>query len=283
MIRAPRFSPDGTARNSSRSGSSPSGPPSQGDRGFVEAHLGRQRGQLAGRDVGQVRDEQVHPGVSVRGAADVSGRPGQPVGERCLRPRDAVGHAVRDRVPAGHGQRGGRDVDRRYRRSRKLVRERNREAAGASPDVGDRKRGPSTVAEQLQRGFDDQLGLGARRQHCRPDREGQAPELAVPGDDRDRFAPLPAGGEQRIASLEARRRRVAASGEIRGAVPPQHVTGQHLRVGGGLVRGHPGAQEAIPRPRQPVGERGGVGEQGGVGGRGVGGRRGLTEGRGARE
>ena len=240
----------------------------------MAADLRRQRAQLAGRDIGQVGDQQVDspaappsigwnaPAVRRRsGAVIIALRPGEPVDQRRLDPVDAAGDAVRGGVPASDGQRVGRDVDCRHRRARKLARQRHRETARAGSHVRNREPSVPTVTEQRQRGLDDQLGLRPWRQHRRPHGEREVPELTASGEERDRLPPRPAVGERRVAPLEPRRRRLAAAREIRGAIPPQHVPGQHLRVGGGLVRGHPGAREAIPRPRHPLGEIGGINER----------------------
>ena len=82
--------------------------------------------------------------------------------------------------------------------ARAFVRQRDGQAAAAGADVGDRQRRVA-IGQQLERGLDDQLGLGPGNQHGRRDLERETPELLAAGDVGERFARRPPGDELVVA------------------------------------------------------------------------------------
>jgi hypothetical protein len=125
------------------------------------------------------------------------------------------------------------------------------QASAAGADVRDRGRGHA-IRNELERGFDNQLGFGPGDEHRRRDLEGEIPELLAAGDVRDRLAPRPAGDERVIVAGEAWRRRVARGGEVLGGIPAEQPLCQQPRVEARF--GVLDARVAQPRPR-PVDER----------------------------
>ena len=81
---------------------------------------------------------------------------------------------------------------------RPFVRQGDRDAAAAGADVRDRER-TMPIGMELERGLDDQLGLGPRNQDCGRHLERQAPELARADDVGERLAGG-APGDQRVES-----------------------------------------------------------------------------------
>ena len=66
-------------------------------------------------------------------------------------------------------------------------REHDGQASASRAGVGDGQR-PAAVAQELDRGFDDQLGGRARDEHGRRDLEVEIPEFLPAGDVGDRLA-----------------------------------------------------------------------------------------------
>ena len=138
-------------------------------------------------------------------------------------------------VARGDRERGGRHVEGEGARVPALVQQRDGDAARARAHVADERR--VRALQNLQRGLDQQLRLGARDEHVRVHLEVEPVELLPPRDVLERLARGAAHDPRRIrATLLAVRRLVRVRDEKR-RVAPQRVREQRARL--------------APRLRQP--------------------------------
>ncbi len=142
-------------------------------------------------------------------------------------------------VAGGDTKRCDGDVRGDDARRWKFLRQRDGEAAAAGADIDDPAHGVA-VAPQLAHGFDDELRLGARDQDVGRDDEIESPELAMPGDERDRFVRRAPFDEAGVLPLDVGRHRFLPVGDQARAVPAESMARQHLGVEAGVVRHQPG-------------------------------------------
>ena len=104
---------------------------------------------------------------------------------------------------------------------------------------------PCRIRETLERGLDDELGLGARDEHRWRDDEVEPPEFADSGDVGDWFASFAAGRH----GLEARGRfgacRLVAPREPCRAIPSSRRAREHFGVDGRLIGWNARANETF--------------------------------------
>jgi hypothetical protein len=154
---------------------------------------------------------------------------------------DSIRHAVTRSVPAGHIERFRRDVGRDDARIGPFARERDGEASAAGTDIGDGRGCRSR--HELERCFDDELGLGPGDEHRRIDLEIELPEFTPADDVGERLAGR-AATDQRV---EARRKiwrfALGAVGEELLRRPPEHVLREQPRAEVGFVGADPGVAQ----------------------------------------
>ena len=140
---------------------------------------------------------------------DCDGNPFQQIRANEL---DAIGEVCASALRLRHLQRRRRNIGGDKLRARQIFRERDGDASGASPDVGDvqafaAERLLATGAnfaegQPIERDFDDVFGFGAGNQDVGRDFEFESPEFLLAGQILRRFA----GGAPRNE-----RRKIAAS------------------------------------------------------------------------
>jgi hypothetical protein len=130
------------------------------------AHLGLETRELGAPAIRRVRDDGVEALVFANGPVEIA-----------LAKFDAVGHAVPRGVPRRHLQCGGGDVSRNHAQRGNL--HASAIASAPEPVTEIEKRRPRARAEHVERGFDENLGLGARNQHAPVDLEVERPEFAA--------------------------------------------------------------------------------------------------------
>ncbi len=136
--------------------------------------LGRERGALAVREVGRIRDH------AIEAAADRSG-PVSPQEFDSRRHSECFGIFLREY------ERLVRAVGRDHARLWPFLRERERDRAAAGAEV-EHARGRGRVGQEIERGGHQRLGVGPRDQHVPVHAQRQRPELALPGEQRHRHA-----------------------------------------------------------------------------------------------
>jgi hypothetical protein len=186
----------------------------------VLGDLGRERGALVGADVGRIADDEVEAPL-----------PRGPLERHEPLPLDDLhGRAERVRVRPRAQDGRGRHVDGEDARTGELEGERDRDAAAARPDVGDRELARRAPPRELARAVDQELRLRPRDEHARTDAEGAAVELARARDVRRRLAP--AAPHERVAravDLLPDDRAVERQEQLQ-PVDPERVRDEQLRL-----------------------------------------------------
>ncbi len=161
----------------------------QGRHRLVLAHLGVEGEDLVGADIGRVGDHQVE-GIRLQARGPIAAEQGR-----------AAGEAEVGGVLAGHGQGFLGNVHAQAPCRGALGQQGQQDGARADAEVED-ARGPARL-QPLQGGDHHQLGVGARRQHLRPDVQHDGPEALATQDVGDGFAPFAAAevGLQRLRLL----------------------------------------------------------------------------------
>ena len=143
-----------------------------------------------------------------------------------------------DGVAPGDGERRAGDVGREHRRLRPFVSDGDGHASAARAEVGDANRG-RRIGLQVERGFDDELGLRPRNQHVGRDLERQSPELAMAGDVGQRLARGATCDDRVVAGGEAVGFRFDRVNQKSLGGPAEQVLGEQPRTELGFGRGEP--------------------------------------------
>ena len=141
------------------------------------ADLDVQAGDIVGRNIGRVRNDKI----------EVTGQ------RRGIVAGDEM-RATRKTAPFCVAARGAQcseiDIGGSARRIGQLGEQRQQEGTRAGAEIGDPQctRARAGYVETFERGFDNRLGVGARHQRVRRERELQAPELLDADDAGNRLA-----------------------------------------------------------------------------------------------
>src|SRR6185436_19578970 len=189
----------------------------------VEADLGLEGVVLLGRDVRRVRDNEVE------GPFDAGDK-------IALDEASASVHARACEVLSGEGEGALRAVDGDDLSAGMLVRDRERDRAGADPDVEDPRLGK--LGEEREAALDDDFGLRPRDERPVVHLEKEPAKTPLAEDVAERLAPETALDELAEPLRLEGRDGASGRGEL-GAGKPEHIG--HENLGVDARRRHPGS------------------------------------------